>query len=356
MEGASFAAGDLWGAYQRALLQLYEEGRGVPDEDLLGVFYERAQEMSGALREQLWAARGDLAQLEWAVLVVAGLEIAVASHVFVTELEQRRDASLRWEADLEEAPPPAREEVDSLLTEARMAFGEDFGMAGAAVDPSPAMDQVDRGIADLLGSCIVPAGAFARGVLLTEVGTLLESLNLFEGIGEVSFGSRRLRLGSGLIVKAVEKICALVLGRLTGDLVSRLDVPGLRAVLGTPLRDLSGAFVARTVRVSHARGLAKGALRGEEPGQAQAEALDTSLTSLCRDYQRNMLTAARIAKRVKWTSPVILLLGGVGPGRILVAGVNGAGLAYTLHSCADRLDTTPGWVPGVPSLVAEALA
>ena len=353
MEGRGFAAGDLWGDYQAALTRLYEaEDRPLLDEEALGAFHERAQGLSEVFREARSAESDDLPRLEQTALVVAALEVTVASDVFWTEWAQRRRVSV----ELEEGLEPAREEVASLLREARIGFGEEHGMAGAAVDPSPTLIRVDRGVEELVHSCAGPTGSFVRGILLTEIDTLLESLHLFEEIGELSFGSHRLRLGGGLIVTAIEKLCALVRGSFPGNLAAHLGVPGLEAALGTPLRDLNEAILLRVVRADHARRQSALLLYGKELDDGRGAALDADLSSLCLDYERKMRVAGKIAKRVKLVGPVVVMLGGVGPGRLVVAGVNGAGLAYALYSCADRLDTVLGRVPGIPSLLRRALS
>jgi len=358
MEGTSFAAGDSWPGYRDALLRLYQEGEPVPDEELLDAFYERAQQLSEDFRAQLSAGYGDLARLEWGVLAVAALEVAVAGDVYLAELAQRREVSLGWEGgDLEGEPLPAGEEVGSLLREARIAFGDEFGMpGGAAVDPSPAEIRADRGIDELLDSCVGPASSFAHGALLAEVNTLLASLQLFDDIGELSFGSHRFRIGSGLVVTALEKLCALIRGSLPGQLVSRLRALHLGPMLDISLSHLTRGIAAGVVRTNHAKLQVTVALRGRALDAAREEELDTGLTSLCLDYERKMHTAARLAKGVRRIGPLVVLLGGVGPGRVVVAAVNGAGFAYTLYSCADRLDTAPGRTPGVPSLVRQAIA
>ncbi|HEV2727517.1 MAG TPA: hypothetical protein VGV34_04435, partial [Solirubrobacterales bacterium] len=350
------AAGDLWGSYQAALIRLYEaDDQLLLDEALLGAFHERAQGLSEVFREELSVTRDDLPRLEEAVLVMAALEITVASDVFWSEWAQRRQVSVDWEGELEGGPEPAREEVAALLREARIAFGEEYGAAGAAADPSSAMIRVERGIEELVHSCAGPAGSFVRGALLAEIDTLLESLHLFEEIGELSFGTHRLRLGSGLVVTAIEKLCALVRGSLPGDLVRSLAIPGLRRALGTPLRDLNEAVVGRVVRAHEAMRRSAELLHGNEPDGARKGTLDADLSSLCLDYDRKMRTADKIAKRVRLAGPVVVMLGGIGPGRLIVAGVNGAGLAYALYSCADRLDSVPGRVTGVPGLIERAL-
>jgi hypothetical protein len=357
MEAGGFAAGDLWGGYRAALARLYEEDDLLLlDEDALGVFYERAQGLSEAFREQLATERDDPSRLEGAVLAVAALEVAVASDVFLVEFSQRREFSARLEPDLELGPEPAREEVTLLLREADSAFGEGYGMAGAAADPSPTMIRVDRGIATLVHSCAEPAGAFVRGIVLTEVDTLLGCLQIFEDIGELSFGSHRLRFGSGLIVTAIEKLSALVQESMPGDLVHYLGGVGLNKALDYPIRGLGEPIIHEVVRAGRARRQAALRLRGQQLDAARGEALDASLSSLCLDYERKMRTAARIAKRMRQAGPLVVLLGGVGPGRLIVAGLNGAGLAYTLYSCSDRLDTVPGPVPGIRRLVEKALA
>lgn len=355
---------EAWRRYRDALLALYggEVGPRLAeaDEDAAASFSGQAEELTAEFLERLQTegeAPEDGYELETAVLATAALDVAVACELILLSKEDGEILAEPPEEMLEATPD--REELEPLpvlLWRAESAFGDGVpAKAGSAPDLIPAEARAQRAIEEILESGASPAIAFARGMLLAELDTLQAGLHLFSGLSELAIGRRHFRIGSGLLVKAVEKLLALTKLRLGSDLTAHFGLQRLSGALEARVQKFNKMLIRNVVRAALAERRVERHLNDKQPDDAEILDLDAALAVLCIRHERNMHSAATIAKWVGFCSPGVVWLGGYLPGKILIGAVNGAGLAYSLHSCGDRLDTVPGWVAGVPAIVESKI-
>jgi hypothetical protein len=360
----------LWQEYRRALVDLFRGEVGValvePDGEAVAALLGRAAELTEAFRRELAPdVEAERAyELETAVLATAALDVAVGSELIVSgpREEGPPPGNEGWREIL---PPPARrhvpapeelESIEELLWRADAAFGE--GMAtlqGAAPDFSMPQARAQEGIDQILDLSLAPTAAFTRGLLLTELDTLQVALDLFPGVAEIPVRHHRLRIPASLFAQAIEKLLTLMRSDSITDLVNRFGLHGLAGALQFRVRGFGKAVTRKMVRAGQAEMAVSRLLDAAELDEPHALALDSDLSVLCLRYGKNMRSAETVSKWMRFAAPGIVWLGGLAPGRIAVGTVNGVGLAYCLFSCADRLDTVPGWVPGVPALVERNL-
>ncbi len=337
-------------------------GAEVPEEAVREIV-SLSDQLTNELLEQVRHVErytADTAELESAILATAAVDAAVSADV-LSALQgeaEREFPGTEVPSEVIELTPWSRElePIELLLARADNSFPE---MAGAALDLSPPQARAERAIGELLESATPVAIAFGTSVLRAGGGTLAPALG---GVFNIHQLAERLigRLGGGcrLISNALRKLVGLIESDTGRELTADLGLEDWQEALSTRVDSFGKGVVQRLVRVKHAQSRVADLLQGSQE-VANAPVYDAELAELCHRYAENMHSAGTISKRLRKAAPVVIVVSGVlggGPaGGAAVAAANGIGLAYTLFSLADRLDTMPGWVPGVPMIVKQNL-
>lgn len=357
----------IWWSYRSAVSGVYREtGQesefdGVEvDEATLDKIVDISNELTDRLVEQFRSPerQSTTAELETAILASAAVDAAVGADIlsaFRDEIHEEAPNTDVEKALVDAIPWPRElEPIDVLLARADEAFGQALPLGGSAPDLSPPKARAQRAIDELLESGARPAISFGTGILTVGIETLVGALG---GIGKIPDVAKHLagrakgraRKGFGLIASAIRKLLGLLpdagkewtIHRHVDKFVAAFDAA----------RDKFGQRAVRAVaQVSEAEAKVNALLQEVTVEQVNAATLDAELEELCRSYAKNMRSAYTIAKRLKQGGWAIAVISG-GAGHPIVAAANGVGLTYCVYGLADRLDTVPGWVPGVPAIV-----
>jgi hypothetical protein len=316
----------------------------------IGILVTTNKEFTPAARRQREAG-----ELETATLLAAAVDATVGGDLLFALREEARaeHPEIEVPAAVEDETPSSeeRERIDALFDLAERVFPE---IAGAAPDPTSPEVRTERAIEELLGSAIPVAAEFGTGVLSAGAGTMVAALGPLEPIRNVvARAGGRLLHGSRLLANAVEKL----VGLLAMESEAGIDI-GLEEIgdaLSSRINALEEQAVRKVVRVQGAKRRIEDLLEGREVGGAQLEALDTELNDLCQDFRGKMALAAKIRKGIRFGAPALIVVGAGVAGKAAVSAAYGVGLTYCLLALAVRLDTVPGWIRGVPTILEQAL-
>ncbi len=362
---------DRWNLFHGAVRDIYRQtdlglaykGPAVEEADL-ETLAARSEDLTEALRERL--SRGsdgenvEVEELETATLAATAIDIAVAGDLtdaLRQEAETGEEQPSSYVPAAVEEAAPLRQELDSiskLLAQADDTFPEAEGVIVGSAPGSLVAERRARAAIDDMAECAAPvATGFATGLLTVGASHLLSALGAVEGIhtaidelqGKAKYGFKLVDSGAG-------KLAGLVGVDPLIDATSHVVLDQVEESLERHA-PVGEQIVRWTVRVRRCEGMVHGNLSGRTP---DVRRLDAELVRLCARYDKNMRWGRIITKGLKWCAPCLIALSG-GVGVPLVAGANGVGLAATLFTLADRLDTVPvvGRVDGVPTIVLTCL-
>jgi hypothetical protein len=362
----------LWSDYRAAVRNAYEapESESRFDPEGLGERLEALVEQSDRLqrglaarlpgnrRESVEAPLDFDPDLDTVAAAAAAIDVAVAVDILdALEQEKERARSQGFSVPplVELAVPDAseRESVRVLLHEADGLFPEENVAQGSARWPDTARDKAGLAIERLLDSGEPVATSCGAGLMTLGITDLFSTVGGFGALDVLarSVGGR-VRLAFSLLRSAIGKILALVgserLIEAAVEFSVHRELDGLANGLG-----IGRWAVAGIVREGKSLALVDEALVGHVPDEGD---LETSLETLCSDYDRTMRWGRRYAKLLKFAGPGVVLLGLGAPGTAGMAAANGIGLTYALLSLANRLDTGPFLMnpDGVPARVRRS--
>jgi len=344
-----------WSRYRESVIAVYPRvgerrefvGSEVREEQLEEIA-ERSSQLTEMLLAQPPENDREANELEAAILAAAALDATVAGYVLsaLREEAQAEHPEVELPAAIEEMVGEL-ESIDDLLDLTAQAFPE---ITGAAADLSPPDERTQRAIVEILDDAMPVAVKFGTGVLTAGAGTLIGMLGPFEPIRDLVDRARdRLLHGSRLIENAVKKL----IGLLTMECEVGVDF-GLEKVgdaLSAGVESFNQEAVGKLVRVGAAERRIEHLLEGKQVDESERQNLDVELNDLCRDFARNMGLTARIEKGIRFSAPALIFIGAGALGNAALSAANGVGLAYCLLALGVRLDTVPGWVPGVPTVL-----
>lgn len=364
---------DTWTSYRDAVRNIYAQPDPYPyipvdvsegELEFVASLSDRLTEELAAESERIERHSAEAAELERALVAAAAVDAAVGAQV-LSDLQGDVDSEGRVEVPgevIEATPWPGElEPIDSLLASADAAFlGGGTEVAGAAADRSSTLARSERAIEELLDCATPPATQFAEGALRAGAGLAIPPMPGIDRLHElVDSVQGRLRWGCRLIASAVNKLVALVASETGQEVIADLGLEDWQEVLRNQVETLADRLVRKLTGVARARRQVAETLRSRRLSEGRVSTYDAELVDLCRHFAKNMRSARSIAKSLKLAAVPVIVLAGIfagGTGGVILAAANGVGLAYSLHGLGDRLDTFPGWVPGVQTTLRDNLA
>lgn len=368
----SAEAQDKWTLYREAVLRVYEGSGGRPElrsdvepEDLAAVALA-ADDLAGELLGGLSLLRRgseDSAEMQDALIATAALDAAVGADVL--EMYREGAPEIEVSADLSDlyssVPwPKELESVNLLISRIDEAFGEGMRViAGATALRSSPEARGGRAVDEIVECAARPAEAFAKGAMNAGLGSLIAAVGGIPDLERLaSEAVDKAGIGTRLINLAVKKLVELIVSDTGREIGADLLLERWEEAVQAPIRRLSGVLLEIVVGAPKAKH--KLATMPHQLHPSNMDDYDAELTALCSRYEKLMRSARTIAKYLRKAAPAMIVAGAIflgGPtGAIALGAANGAGLAYCLFGAADRLDTVPGWVLGVPSIMEKHLA
>jgi hypothetical protein len=354
---------ESWHRYREAILVAYPDvdgrreftGSEVPERDLEEIA-DRSSALTALLLEQQEPYDDQEARdLETAILTATVVDTTVAADVFIALREEagtgRPGVEVPASIEAEVPSEEERERIDDVLDLADRVFPE---VSGAAPDPSRVGVRANRAVVELLDAAIPVAADFGTGVITAGVGGLISVLGPFEPIRNVlARAGGRLLSGCRLIENAVEKLTGLL--GMEAEAGVDIGLEDLGEKLGAGIESWSAGAARKLIRVDRVEYRIMRLSDGKVPEESRLEGLDTELNTLCTDFRRNMGLATKIRKGLRFSAPALIIIGAGAPGKAALSGVYGLGVTYCLLAVAVRLDTVPGWVDGVTTILENSV-